>query len=365
MLVSAPQLLHRYIGSPEADGCSSIKKQSCWVCAGADCDRGMDAATFCSGSMTDQNQCRDPDGAIVCEACVYVRARSSPVPGRPAGPCSKCKGVNAESCLKCEGTGRNAAGGNFRNYSHLFDEGVQEPYVNASKGEKPAILEWLRIPKRGRWFAAIADSGQKHVLPYAPMNLPGGRGRVIFDETLVMLPDAAGWRMVDDMAAVLTAGGTKEEMADGHYGAGAWMRCRSDIQAFEQRWAAQRGGSFWALALWLAQRDEAVVQARLEAEKEAKKRGSQRRGKGKAPNENGGVPAVRSRPVSIGGSEPAEALRPDPEPGAGGGAAEFDGGRVDQRGDAGASASGTEQLDLFGGARPDECGARSRRSRRR
>jgi hypothetical protein len=49
-----------------------------------------------------------------------------------------------------------------------------------NKANKPAILAWLRAPKQAPWFAAIADSGQKHAVPYAPLNL-SAVGRVQFE----------------------------------------------------------------------------------------------------------------------------------------------------------------------------------------
>lgn len=55
----------------------------------------------------------------------------------------------------------------LRLYSHLWHDGA---YSYANKGDKPSILEFLRAPKTGPWFACIADSGQKHLLPYTPIN---------------------------------------------------------------------------------------------------------------------------------------------------------------------------------------------------
>ena len=100
---------------------------------------------------------------------MFICSRTSPVPGRPAKEGKKF-------------------GGNFRNYTHLWDE---RGYANASKGEKPVIREFLARNHAGPWFAAIADSGQKHVLPFARLNGPGRPGIVLLDELVVrVLPDA-------------------------------------------------------------------------------------------------------------------------------------------------------------------------------
>jgi hypothetical protein len=214
----------------------------------------MPRSSWNGASFTGQSKVRAPASQWVCEACVWICSRLSPVPGRPPAEGKKL-------------------GGNFRNYSHLFEraESGRISYVNASKGEKPVILAFLRRRvKEGLWFAAVADSGQKHVIPWAPINGAGDRGSVLFDDQTVQLPDAAGWSLVDDLRALLTAGATKEEIGDAQYGAGAWTRCRAQIEAFEARWQGHRHGAWFTLALWLAQRDEAAV-AERRAREDAKR----------------------------------------------------------------------------------------------
>lgn len=333
-MTSASLLLWQAIGSPPAESCIDLPFGSrCWQC-GAPTSRGLEVQDWMGSNYTSQNRTRSPAAEHVCEACVFICSRTSPVPGREAKEGKKF-------------------GGNYRNYSHLYDAGR---YLNASKGEKPAILAFLRGPKVGPWFAAIADSGQKHVIPWTPVNL-AGRGRVMFDETEIALPNAEGWALVDDMAALLTAGATKEEIAEGTYGPRVWTLCREQMEAFEARWGGQRGPAWFALALWLAQRDEAQVAERLEAEKQAKAEAKARAkapraakpAKDKAPSkrgkktkdaavavvteetsdagteaEDGGDGATAGGPgglhagdaerVPEGGGEPAEALGSAPEP---------------------------------------------------
>jgi hypothetical protein len=200
-------------------------------------------------SFTGQSRVKSPVSHWVCEPCVHTCSRIAPVPGRPPKPGKKF-------------------GGSFRNYSHLYDAGS---YNNASKGEKPAILEFLQRRKTGPWFAAIADSGQKHVLPWVPVNPGGGiAGLALFDETVVRVTDG-GLKLVGAATSLLTAGATKDEIASGEYRPHTWIRCRAEVAAFEEAWSHLRGGAWFRLALWLSQRDEAQVKARQEAEKAAKK----------------------------------------------------------------------------------------------
>jgi hypothetical protein len=296
--------------------------------------RGIPQRKWAGSSFTGQNRVRYPDGEHVCEACVYLCARHSPVPGRPPKPGKKF-------------------GANFRNVSHLYDSADTPPYFNASKGEKPAILAFLRRHHR-HWFAAIADSGQKHVLPWCPVNPPNARrGIVLFEEATVRLPvpNGAGWTIVDRMADLLTAGCTKDEIATARYTPRAWQLCgEAALRSFEEMHGERARGSAWFdLALWLAQRDEEAVAARIAAEKEAKKRGKTRRGAARKAARRDRRPAAGAAGgVSGGGGESTQALGPATEQDDQRGAQVGDAGRVGDADDAGAAAAGAQQGRLPG-----------------
>ena len=279
---SGSQLLWPILAPPERDDCAPVPDSPCWLC-GAPWPRGQLVSKWSGASFTGQNRVRCPTSTYVCEPCVQVCSRIAPVPGRPPKPGKKF-------------------GGNFRNYSHLYEAG---DYVNASKGEKPAVLAFLRRTKSGPWFGAIADSGQKHVLPWVPVN-PGRRGVVLFDEMLVQVPES--FDLVDAMTSLLTAGATKDEIIRGDYRAQTWIRCRVEVSAFEAQHREERGGAWFGLALWLAQRDEEAVQVRLKKERESKRGKTKRRGSRRAANKDGRGDSVRKGAVPRSRRQPAEAL---------------------------------------------------------
>lgn len=287
-------IIHAICGSPTCESCEQLPRPvRCWLCAG-EMLRGEPVDSWNGASFTGQNRVRSPASTHVCEPCVFVCSRLSPVPGRPAKEGKKL-------------------GGNFRNYSHLWEDGAG--YANASKGEKHRVREFLSREHRGIWFAAIADSGQKHVIPWAPMNGPGRGGSVLFDEQIVSVP--ASLALMDEMTALLTMGATKEELGSGDYSPRAWQLCGDTLRTFDASHGMKRGGAWYVLALWLAQRDEETVQARLAAEKtekEMKKRAG-RKAKGTATNAHGrgAASAARGVPADEPG-ERAEALGPTSVP---------------------------------------------------
>lgn len=315
------QIAWRASGSHVVAGCAPCSGR-CWLCGG-NVGRGMQVDDWLPDTFTAHSRAAVPSSPVVCEACVFVCSRVSPVPGREAKEGKKL-------------------GGNFRNFSHLWDE---LGYSNASKGEKPTIREFLARRHAAPWFAAIADSGQKHVLPWAPMNGPGRAGRVLFDEQAIAVPDDQG--LVEEMAALLTAGATKDEMVSGDYRAQTYERCAVAVAAFERAHSSERRGGWFTLALWLAQRDEDAVERRQAAEKEAKD--AKRKAGRKAPNADRGDAPSRARGVPRGlKPEHAEALGDPVEPGEGGGPHDRDAGAVDHGAVPRDADPVTQQLDMFG-----------------
>lgn len=339
-MISAPRLVHEYCSAPPADlGIPVPAAEPCWLCGG-EMERGVPVDDWMGATFTNQNKIRSPTSSHICEACVFVTARFSPVPGKPPAEGKK-------------------EGPRFSNLSHLWERAPDGAiaYRAASKGEKPVILEFLRRPHAGEWFAAVADTGQKHVLPWTPINPAGARpGRVLFEELAITLPPSFG--LVDEIAALLTAGATKEEVGRGDYTAWSWTRCPREVEAFERQHGAKRGSSWWALALWLAQRDEEAVKIREEQEKAARaarrtRADSSRSGQPHAGHGAGARRPAKRIPRDAGGEHP-EALGPDSGPGANGGANQLDAGGVDHVAQPQPQAPGAGQLSLSLGGAPDE-----------
>lgn len=311
------RILHALAGAPEVDGCAPVEPCRCYMCA-ASTERGAPVRRWMGSTFTDQPRCACPSSDVICEACVWACSWVTP-PGYVVTPemAAKKAAKRAKQAAERAAAGKPPPGPekgeNLRLFSHLYDAGEYR-YVN--KADKPAIREFLRKPKRGPWFAAIADSGQKHTVPFAPLN-PGPFGAILFEEAVVELPDEPdAWRVLDDAIDLLTAGATKEEITRGEYRPETWLRCRERIEAFERDHGALRGGAFFDLVVWLAQRDEAAVAERLEREKEAKKaKEEKRRGRIKKAGAQGGdgrgcARAARSVPRS-GSQASAEALDAD------------------------------------------------------
>jgi len=231
--MSASSLTHAALDLGTSPDCADVASFACWVC-GSPSSRGMPIHDWMGANFTGQNRVRAIDSTHVCESCVLVMA------GRPPNT--------------------------LRMYTVLLDE---RGAVKLNKGQKPEIRAWLREPHAAPWFAAISDSGQKHIIPWAPINHSDTSPLVAFEEMVVEVGD---WTLVDRVAELLTMGATKEELATGMLGPRAWQLCGDTLHSFERDAGHLRGGGWFELALWLAQRDEEATKKRMEAEGAERKR---------------------------------------------------------------------------------------------
>lgn len=329
-MLTASRTLHALAGSPAFAGAEALEDAGhCYICAER-VERGMPVRKWSGSKTTDQNKARCMGAEYVCEACLW--SCSWVVPPGHAPPEPGKKGVNL--CL----------------FTHLYDAGA---YVYAHKGHKPTIRDWLRAPKRGPWFAAIADTGKKHTLPWAPMN-GGPHGAVLFEEAEIDLPrDDAGWRVLDDTAALLTAGATKDEIMRGDYRPQTWQRCMRDVQSYEAAHASLRGSAWHRLIVWLAQRDEDQVAERQAAEKEQKdakkkhKSATQRGRKGATAEVHGERDPGAARAVPRQRRQRAQALDADRGQDPGGGASVRDATGVGEQAEERPTDPADKQLALF------------------
>ncbi|MEN6535534.1 MAG: hypothetical protein ABFD89_17855 [Bryobacteraceae bacterium] len=284
------QTLHELAGIPTVEGATEASGY-CYFCAGK-VSRGIPIDSWLKSSFTDQNRARCPSATHICEACAHITLWTAP-PGRPPGNCPSCSGTGkitkiqkkgksknatvGDDCESCKGSGVSSKGYNWRLFSHLYEENWQQPgqqapgYANCTKGDKPLIRAFLEREHAGNWFAAVSDSGQKHVLPLTRWNFgnSSAAGVIMFDETEAAIPDDVS--IIATACDLLTAGATKDELLTGDYRIATIERCGESVREFERTHKQWRGGPWFELVVWLAQRDEEQVEARHESEKSAKK----------------------------------------------------------------------------------------------
>jgi hypothetical protein len=326
-------VLFRLAGSPPQDRAQDVAAQRCRVCA-ALTERAVPYERWQGSDYTDQNKLRYIAGTHVCEPCVWAHAWNPPPDQPPAAPGTR--------------------GVNLRLFSHLYDS---RGYRSANKADKALIRTWLCAPKVGPWFCAVADTGQKHVVPWTTPNLDPYVGVVRFEERDVVIDSRITRDWIDATIELLTAGATKAEIEAGVYRPETWLRCGGLVREYEARFGAERGSGWAELTLWLAQRDEEAVAERLIAEKQAKAEKAAKaprevkNGRGQARSSDrssrGSVDGS-SRGVPRGRRQRAETLGADSRPSEARDADQRENQRVVFDAPPSTQPRCTEQLDLFG-----------------
>lgn len=234
----ASHIMFGLAGRPAQEGLVS-HEGLCRMCS-QPMTTGMVFSKWSGADFTDQNKVRRHDATHVCEACIWVHAWNCP-PGYDVGDAKR--------------------GPSLRTYSHLWHNGE---YQYASKGDKPAMRAFLRQPKTGPWFACIADTGQKHLIPYTPVNSSPKSSLVRFEEETVAI-GYSFWRLADDIQHLLNEGMTKAEIESGSYRPKFAIPLLPQIHSFEESYSRMRKSAGFRLCLWLSQRDEEAYANRQSA----------------------------------------------------------------------------------------------------
>jgi hypothetical protein len=141
----------------------------------------------------------------------------------------------------------------MRNYSHFVLNGAWIPLTKGDKAQMVGLLLGESFPE----LAAIAVSGQKHIVFRAVRNPPGGSAGWAQFEEQRMWVDSAALRSLLDTAQALYAGFSKSEIESGQYQPHRILQFGIERwQLLEARVKSQRGSLLFQLALFLAQRSD-------------------------------------------------------------------------------------------------------------
>lgn len=224
-LTPATHLIFAAAGEPPVPAAHPIHEGTCRTCG----QRGSGAAfsSWVRPTFTDHDILRP--GEIVCQACLFC--------------------FDEQSTLLQQMTGRDKPQ-RMRTYSHFVTDAGE--WIVLTKADKPRMRELLL--SEGTRLAAIAESGQKHVLlrtrpgfwQIELSTIEPDRDRLI---ALLALTDEA-----------YTLGATKEAIQTGRYDAGSLSRMGpAAYRRLERALAPFRGSALFDLACFLTQKQGDVM----------------------------------------------------------------------------------------------------------
>jgi hypothetical protein len=148
------------------------------------------------GNFTDQYLIARPDSDRICEGCVWICSGKPPAtvrmwtviarPDRPAPP-------SAGKCV--------LPTGGFLQYT--------------SRADMRWTVATLADPPDGPWLVSVAESGQKHHVPYAQINHGAGRWTVRMDQADIVASPSEFRAVFTHVVALRAAGFTSGEIEQG------------------------------------------------------------------------------------------------------------------------------------------------------
>lgn len=263
--------------------------------------------------------------AWICVACLHATWEDAVVPGSSAN-------LNANTGLPTKKK--------MRNFSHLVEGSHWRPCTKAQEGRQE-IRDFLLAVHAEPWAAAIATSGQKHILFLAPVNHPGLHGapaRVLVETEICTYTPADLERLLAVYEDLYTTF-SKIEIVSGDYspnrivqfGVDRWGKQEAAIQK-------HRGDRLFELASFLA----------IRRENDGINDGCERTNQDDLSAVVAGSSAGDAASAPSGGREPAHTLGPNPGSDGQSGPTERIGAGVADENDASAPNRKPKQLSLFG-----------------
>jgi hypothetical protein len=205
-------------------------------------DEACAVADVISDSFTDQDQALVSASPWLCRGCTWSMT------GRPPDTLRLWTVVYRE-----DGTSFPAA--------HPASKDLGPRIHLQNKADPSGARAILMAPPAGRWVCSVADSGQIHTLPFAPVNDGAGRYGVRFERATIWTTPAEYRRIDAAIRELQAAGFSKEDIA----GRPSPYRLTSETIAIWRRLeptlAPYRGGPLLDLALFLTRKDKPDVTA--------------------------------------------------------------------------------------------------------
>lgn len=239
------RLMYQAAGSPTCPKPTTEAHGPCWVCALPCEGSGVLVRKAVGESFTDHANVAVPDSDYICVPCTWALS------GKPPNTFRLWTVIWR--------TDKQLKNGNAK--APLFP-----PACLTAKNDLTELVNILLNPPRdgSPWFAAIADSGQKHVLPFTPLN-HGPYWNVRFeDETIHGSPLEFG-QTLSVVATLYAAGFNREEIATGKPRPSKLIDSGFDFWRKHNKFLRiRRGGSLLRLAIFLL-RKEGIEDVRKQA----------------------------------------------------------------------------------------------------
>ena len=195
---SGPRMVWELAGRPPVARAAAVlfadREAPCAMCGSVE-SRTAPTEKAVGGNFTDQYLLARPDSSRICEGCVWVCSGKPPATVRMWT-------VVARPDLPAPPSHPKAVFG-----------GAHVQYT--ARNDMRWVVSTLCDPPDGPWLVSVAESGQKHHVPYARVNHGAGRWAVRMDQADVVSTPAEFRAAFAHVVALRRAGFTTGEVENG------------------------------------------------------------------------------------------------------------------------------------------------------
>jgi hypothetical protein len=144
------------------------------------------------------------------------------------------------------------SGNNYPYFGGARTEGGKTLAIIHEMPTRSLIRQWLLSPPKPPFTIAIAESGQKHILPWSQEAQSREFFPVTFELDLIYIDRENFSRSLKIYERLMAMGFTKGEIDSGDYRSEKLMKCMGDWQPLEDAIAQMRGGRLLQLISYVA-----------------------------------------------------------------------------------------------------------------
>lgn len=207
-------------------------------------------------TFTAHSQCKCPESDALCQRCFDCfegKYKQCWYFHPTKNKWSKLWGRNW-SWLMCDDP--NNSFPKFRELSSSDDE-LLEVYDLPTRDE---IRSWLLSPPIPPFTICIADSGQKHIYPFATQANSRELFPVLLEETLIYVRRQKFAILLDAVESLLDLGFSKKEILTKDYQSNRLMKCLTSFPSHEAIISLYRGNSWLDLACFVARKKQIEIE---------------------------------------------------------------------------------------------------------
>jgi hypothetical protein len=220
-----------------------MKSNNCYLCAAPNATKPL----ALKNTFTSHNAARCPDSKYLCDRCAWCIPLRAFYWNETKGKYSAIYSRNWSWLLSA-----NDAYGSYPKFGNQHTEGKDTLEIVDRLPTRSQIRAWLLDPPKPPFTICIAESGQKHILPWALEANNRDYFPVQFELDTLHIYRSAFTHLLTRYEYLMELGFSKTEINSGNYRSDRLAKCINEYASAEAVIAAKRGNRLLDLVSYVA-----------------------------------------------------------------------------------------------------------------